>query len=86
MFICLDDDGSNVSNSVISTTVNATPNPSTQNETCVTSKERVAESDVVSQLGIKHRTCIWHLDDNVKNKFLNNYTHYYRLYIILKSV
>ena len=51
--ICLDDDGSNVNISVISTTVNATPNPSTQNETRVTSKERVAESDVVSQLGIK---------------------------------
>ncbi len=52
MFICLDDDGSNVNNSMIRSTVNATPNPSTQNETCVTSKERVAKSDV-SQLGIK---------------------------------
>ncbi len=52
MFVCLDDDGSNVSNSMINTTVNATPNPLTQNETRVTSKERVAESDV-SQLGIK---------------------------------
>ncbi len=51
--ICLDDDGSNINNSVISTTVNATPNISTQNETCTTNKEKVAESDVVSQLGIK---------------------------------
>ncbi len=53
LIICLGDDGSNVNNSVISTTVNATPNLSTQNETCVTNKERVVESDVVSQLGIE---------------------------------
>ncbi len=51
--ICLDDDGSNVNNSVISTTVNVTPIISTQNETCVTSKERVVVESDVSQLGIK---------------------------------
>ncbi len=49
----LDDEALNINNSVISTTVNATPNLSTQNETCVTNKDRAAESDVVSHLGIK---------------------------------
>ncbi len=39
--ICLDDDGSNINNSGISNTVYATPNISTQNETCTTNKEKV---------------------------------------------
>ncbi len=49
----LDDEALNINNSVISTTVNATSNLSTQNETCVTYKERVTESNVISQLGTK---------------------------------